>query len=106
MMRIAPAVVVLAVSLGTSGCASLSSLWPWGGPDLPEPAELPDPKEKERFAWLPDLPDLPAVDLWPFGSDWEGPAPDLSQVAARRRSRTASGVLVSAPDSSANSRTV
>ncbi len=66
--------IVCAASLST-GCASW---WPWGGPDLPEPADLPDPREKDRFSWLPSLPDwdLPDVDLWPFGPDWEGPAPD------------------------------
>jgi hypothetical protein len=59
-------------------------LWPWGGPDLPEPAELPDPREEEGSSWLPDLPDwdLPDVDLWPFGADEAGPLPDLSQGVA------------------------
>jgi len=68
--------VALALSLASPGCA----LWPWGGPDLPEPAKLPDPRD-DGFDWLPSLPDwdLPDVDLWPFDSDWEGPAPDLTQ---------------------------
>ena len=69
--------VALALSLASSGCA----LWPWGGPDLPEPAKLPDPRDDDGIDWLPSLPDwdLPDVDLWPFDPDWEGPAPDLSQ---------------------------
>lgn len=78
MMRKAAIAAALALVLGTTGCASL---WPWGGPDLPEPADLPDPNDEGPFSWLPDLPDwdLPDVDLWPFGPDWEGPAPDTAQ---------------------------
>ena len=76
--------VILATMLATSGCSTLSSLWPWGGPDLPEPAELPDPRDEGGWDWLPGLPDwdLPDVDLWPFGPEWEGPTPDLAQGVA------------------------
>ncbi len=74
---------LLAGALALGGCSTLSSLWPWGGPDLPAPAELPR-DDDDGWDWLPDLPDwdLPVVDLWPFGPDPEGPAPDLSQGVA------------------------
>ena len=53
MIRAIASAMILLCALALGGCASLSSLWPWGGPDLPEPAELPDPREDEGPSWLP-----------------------------------------------------